>query len=144
MNTPWSAVVRVVALGVCAAASGADWVEQRTAHDRPGTYNGGLVVRVVDPWDEPVATTVWATGGGEAETDANGRAELQGVFTRNGLGVFVDGTDDLRPRDQHLRAFPTASSIWVWSGSSATSQSRACCWRGISTVVSGRDRIVQR
>ncbi|MCY3837174.1 MAG: carboxypeptidase-like regulatory domain-containing protein, partial [Gammaproteobacteria bacterium] len=103
MNIRWSAVVRVVALGACASVSGADWVEQRTAHDRTGTYNGRLVVRVLDLWDEPVATTVGVTGGGEAETDANGRAELQGIFTRHGLSVVVGGTDDLRPNHQRVR-----------------------------------------
>lgn len=103
MNTRRCTLVRIAVLGACAAASGADWVEQRTAHDRAGTYNGGLVVRVLDPWDEPVATTVWVNGGGEAETDANGRAELQGIFTRDGLSVGVGGTDDLRPNDQRLR-----------------------------------------
>ncbi|MDE0659607.1 MAG: carboxypeptidase-like regulatory domain-containing protein [Gammaproteobacteria bacterium] len=103
MNAWWSAVARVVALGACASVSGADWVEQRTAHDRIGTYNGKVVVRVLDPWDEPVATTVGVTGAGEAETDPNGRAELQGIFTRRGLSVDVGGTDDLRPNHQRVR-----------------------------------------
>ncbi|MDE0422335.1 MAG: carboxypeptidase-like regulatory domain-containing protein [Gammaproteobacteria bacterium] len=103
MNFRWGGVVRVVALGACAAVSGADWVEQRTAHDRAGTYNGRLVVRVLDLWDEPVATTVNVPGVGEAETDANGRAEMHGVFTRHGLSVVVGGTDGLRPNYQRVR-----------------------------------------
>ena len=104
MNTRFSAVVRVVALGVCAAVSGADWVEQRTVHDRPGIHNGGFVVRVLDHHGLPVpasfsvsdASTATQSSPVSTRTDANGRAELHGVFARH-VYVDVDGADDLRP-----------------------------------------------
>ena len=100
------ALARIVVLGTCAMVSGADWVEQRTAHDRPGTHNGGLVMRVLDHEGAPVPTSVSVSGRYNTvstETDANGRAELEGIFTRHGLAVVVRGTDDLRPHYQRVR-----------------------------------------
>ena len=109
MNTRSSALVRVVALGVCTAVSGADWVEQRTAHDRPGIYNGGFVVRVLDHDGLPVpasvsvsdASTTTRSSPVSTRTDANGRAELHGVFARH-VYVDVGGADDLRPYCQRV------------------------------------------
>lgn len=106
MNTRCGTLVRMVALAASATVSGADWVEQRTAHDRPGTYNGGLVVRVLDFDGEPVPTSVSVSGRYNTlttETDANGRAELHAIFTRDGLSVDVGGTNDLRPHYQRVR-----------------------------------------
>lgn len=106
MNTCWGAIARVVVVAASATVTGADWAEHRTAHDRPGTYNGGLVVRVLDAAGAPVPTRVSVSGRHNTlatETDANGRAELQGIFTRHGLFVDVVGTDDLRPHHQRVR-----------------------------------------
>ena len=101
-----STLARIVALGACATVTGADWVERRTAHDRPGTYNGGLVMRVLDHEGAPVPTSVSVSGRHNtvvSETDADGRAELRGIFTRHGLAVGVGGTDDLRPHHRRVR-----------------------------------------
>ena len=95
MATGWRAVVGV-GLGACITVHGTDWVEGRSAYDRPGTYNGGLVVRVLDHRGEPVETTVSLTGG-RAGTDANGRAELRDISTPHGLSVLVQGAQGLRP-----------------------------------------------
>ena len=109
MNNRFNTLVRVVALGVCTAVCGADWVEERAAHDRPGMYNGGFVVRVDhDGLPLPARVRVgegamapFAIAGVATQTDANGRAELHGVV---GHHVYVDvyATDVLRPYCQRV------------------------------------------
>ena len=90
-----------------AEAAASDWIEPRTALDRPGVYRAGFDVRVLDEQDRPVEATVsvvgpWAGIGrdrGLATTTTNeeGYARLRDVSNTRSMFLSVEPSERLRP-----------------------------------------------
>ena len=92
----------VVAMACCWMVAGAtDWVEPRTALDRPGTHHAGYLIQVVDDQGRPVAATVAVNWSATTTTDENGHAELRDVSTEGWPFIWVGSSGRHRPR--HLR-----------------------------------------
>ena len=101
----WCAYLAVV--GACAVDDPPDWVETRSALDRPGVFHSGLNLRVLDDQGRPVEATVsvdgpWAGIGRDrrlATTTANagGHAEIRDVSSTQHLYVYVEPPERLRP-----------------------------------------------
>lgn len=97
----------LTAIGACSVDNSPDWVEPRSALDRPGWYHAGFIVRVLDEQDRPVEATVsaigpWAGLGrdrGLATTTTNedGYAELRDVSSDRSLYISVEPSERLRP-----------------------------------------------
>ena len=104
---PWTWCACLAVVGACAVDDSTDWVEPRTALDRPGVYRSGLNVRVIDDQGRPVEATVsvdgpWAGIGRDrrrATTTANedGYAEIRDVSSTRSLYVSVEPPQRLRP-----------------------------------------------
>ena len=104
---PWTWCACLAVVGACAVDDSTDWVEPRTALDRPGVYRSGLNVRVIDDRGRPVEATVsvdgpWAGIGRDrrrATTTANedGYAEIRDVSSTRSLYVSVEPPQRLRP-----------------------------------------------
>ena len=91
-----------VAMACCGMVAGAtDWVEPRTALDRPGTHHAGYLIQVVDDQGRPVAATVAVNWSATTTTGENGHAELRDVSTEGWPFIQVRSSGRYRPR--HLR-----------------------------------------
>ena len=92
----------IYVVGACAVADATDWVEPRTALDRPGTHHARYVVQLVDDQGRPVAATVSVHGSrGETATtttDESSHAELRDVSSPDWLFLSVSSSGRLRPQ----------------------------------------------
>lgn len=110
----WAWCACFATVGACSLDNSADWVEPRTALDRPGTYHAGFNVRVVDDQGRPLEATVsvdgpWAGIGRDrrrATTTANadGHAEIRNLSSTQSLYVAVEPHERLRPITLPLEA----------------------------------------
>ena len=116
LNLAWRACLAAGAAGAWVVASATDWVEPRTALDRPGLYHAGFIARVLDEQGRPVEATVsaigpWAGIGrdrGVATTTTNedGYAELRDVSSDRSLYISVEPSERLRPLVLPLEGVP--------------------------------------
>lgn len=92
----------LAAVGACSLDNSPDWVEPRTALDRPGTHHADFNVRVTDEQGDPVDATVTIpiNPTATATTDDDGYTELRNIGSADWL--FLSVTSGNRFRRQYL------------------------------------------
>ena len=108
-GSAWRASLAAGILATGAVANAADWVEHRTALDRPGAYHAGFDLRVTDEQGRPVEATVSVCPSGQncnradgrlttATTDDSGHAVFRDLSSSRSFGIYVKPPERLRPR----------------------------------------------
>lgn len=109
LNGARRACVAVCAVGAWVVADAADWLEPRTARDRPGVHRAGFDLRVTDEQGRPAQATVSVCRMGQecsrtngrlatATTDDSGYAGFRNVSSPHSLYFAVEPPERLRPR----------------------------------------------